>query len=98
MPENDDDCNDIAVIKDPMKGSRVYHLPKEDDERTPLRSPRCGINYRHGEWTTVPVEDVPDDLDGCQRCPKASAMVDDETPSLLVRARRGDPEDFGLPS
>lgn len=44
------------------------------------------------------MDDVPDDLDGCQRCPRVSLEANDEPPSLLVRARNGTPEDFGLPS
>lgn len=50
----------------------------------------------YGEWTTVPIEDVPDELDGCDRCPKAPKVIDDGPPSLVVRARRREPADFGL--
>lgn len=89
MTDENDESNELAIVKDPLRDSRVYHLPREDGEV------RCGINYRHGEWVTVPMDDVPDELDGCQRCPKASVVVDDSPPSLLKRARNGDPEDFG---
>ena len=89
-PNDSDDDETTALVKNPLHDSRVYPLETDD-------SPRCGINYRHGEWVTVPVEDVPDDLDGCQRCPKASAKVDNSEPSLLKQARHGTPEDFGLP-
>lgn len=80
---------ETAIIQRPRRDSTVYHLPRDDE-------PRCGVVLTHGEWTTIPVEDVPNGFDGCKRCPKVSPEANDEPPSLLVRARRGDPEDFGL--
>lgn len=82
---------ETAIIQRPRRDSTVYHLPRDDE-------PRCGVVLTHGEWTTVPIEDVPGELGGCDRCSRVSEEIDDEPPSLLVRARRGDPEDFGLES
>lgn len=84
-----DGIDENTIIQRPRRDSTVYHLPRGDE-------PRCGVKLTHGEWTTIPVEDVPDELTGCKRCPKAPEEINDGPPSLLVRARCGDPEDFGL--
>lgn len=78
-----------AIIQQPPRDSAVYHIPQGD-------VPRCGVSLTYGEWTTVPVEDVPTGLSGCKRCSKASEEPDEGPTSLLVRARLGTPEDFGL--
>lgn len=83
------ESDETVVIQRPREDSTVFHLPRDDE-------PRCGVKLIHGEWTTVPLEDVPNGLDGCDRCPRALEEIDDGPPSLLLRARRGDPEDFGL--
>ena len=80
---------ETAIIQRPRRDSTVYHLPRDDE-------PRCGVVLTYGKWTTVLIEDVPNELDGCDRCPKAPEVIDDGPPSLVVRARQGDPEDFGL--
>lgn len=79
------------VIKRPYGRANCFHLPDEEGE------PKYSSFNKNGVWETGKKEEIPLDLPDCQKC---KGEVDyehhQEGESLLLRARNGSPEDFGL--
>ena len=87
------DAEETAIIQKPYRSSTSHHLPSEEDDN----EPKCNCKLGKGEWTPIPVEEVPDRFDKCKDCHGLQKEREDEK-SLLMAVRNGDPEDFGLES
>lgn len=79
------------VIKQPYGRANAFHLPGEDGE------PKCSSWNENGKWEVGDKEEIPMDLPDCQKC-RGGVNYEhhQEGESLLLRARNGSPEDFGL--